>query len=143
MGDTAIFRDPAGRTKADIEAGDELLPKFDKDGLLGAIVTDEAGAVLMFAWMNAEALARSLETGVAHFWSRSRNRIWVKGEESGNVLQVEEVRVDCDQDVLLVRARLSGAGVACHTGERSCFYRTVTPKPDANGKFHLAAVPSR
>ena len=137
MGDTAIFRDPAGRTKADIEAGDELLPKFDKDGLLGAIVTDEAGAVLMFAWMNAEALARSLETGVAHFWSRSRNRIWVKGEESGNVLRIREARIDCDQDALWLKVVVDGAGVACHTGARSCFYRAIVPG-DAGG-FRLVA----
>ena len=137
MGDTAIFRDPAGRTKADIEAGDELLPKFDEDGLLGAIVTDEAGAVLMFAWMNAEALARSLETGVAHFWSRSRNRIWVKGEESGNVLRIREARIDCDQDALWLKVAVDGAGVACHTGARSCFYRAIVPG-DAGG-FRLVA----
>jgi phosphoribosyl-AMP cyclohydrolase len=127
MSDTTMFPDPAGRTKADIEAGSELLPKFDGDGLVGAIVTDEAGAVLMFAWMNAEALARSLETGVAHFWSRSRNRLWVKGEESGNRLTIREARIDCDQDAVWLKVAVEGAGVACHTGAKTCFYRAIVP----------------
>jgi phosphoribosyl-AMP cyclohydrolase len=135
MGDNAIFPDPAGRTKADIEAGHELLPKFDKDGLLGAIVTDVAGTVLMFAWMNAEALERSLATGVAHFWSRSRNRIWVKGEESGNRLRIREARIDCDQDALWLKVAVEGAGVACHTGEKSCFYRAIVAGD--HGRFVL------
>ncbi len=138
MSNTATFPDPAGRTKADIEAGSELLPKFDEDGLVGAIVTDEAGALLMFAWMNAEALARSLETGVAHFWSRSRGRLWVKGEESGNRLTIREARIDRDQDAVWLSAAIEGAGVACHTGARSCFYRAIVP--ERGGGFRLESV---
>jgi phosphoribosyl-AMP cyclohydrolase len=109
-----------------IERGLDFQPKFDADGLIPAIVTDAAsGEVLMLAWMNAEALALTLEQGVAHFYSRSRRRLWRKGEESGNLLLVQEARVDCDQDVLWLKATVEGDGVACHTGSRSCFYRTV------------------
>jgi phosphoribosyl-AMP cyclohydrolase len=109
-----------------IETGSVLMPKFDADGLIPAIVTDTAtGDVLMFAWMNADALTLTLETRVAHFWTRSRQRIWKKGEESGNLLAVKAIRVDCDQDVLLVQVTVEGGGVACHTGEQSCFYRSV------------------
>ena len=111
---------------AEVEAGHAFQPKFDADGLIPAIVTDAAsGEVLMLAWMNAEALALTLETRVGHFWSRSRRKLWKKGEESGNVLEVREVRTDCDQDVVWLKAAVAGAGVACHTGERSCFYRTL------------------
>jgi phosphoribosyl-AMP cyclohydrolase len=110
----------------EIERGLTFEPLFDADGLIPAIVTDAAsGEVLMFAWMNAEALARTLETRVGHFWSRSRGRLWRKGEESGNVLHIAEVLTDCDQDVLWLKATIAGRGVACHTGARSCFYRSV------------------
>jgi phosphoribosyl-AMP cyclohydrolase len=109
-----------------IEAGLEFQPKLDADGLIPAIVTAEgSGEVLMFAWMNAEALARTIETGKAHFWSRSRKKLWLKGEESGNVLNVADMRVDCDQDAVWLIAKVEGDGVACHTGARSCFYRSV------------------
>lgn len=122
-------------TPADVEQGLVFQPKFDADGLIGAIVTDAAtGDVLMFAWMNAEALKRSLETGEAHFWSRSRGRLWRKGEDSGNTLAIREVRVDCDQDALWLRVSVGGAGVACHTGARSCFYRKLAP---SGGAFAL------
>jgi phosphoribosyl-AMP cyclohydrolase len=110
----------------EVERGLGFQPAFDADGLIPAIVTDAAsGEVLMFAWMNREALARTLETRVAHFWSRSRGRLWRKGEESGNVLNVAEVLTDCDQDVVWLKATIAGNGVACHTGARSCFYRSV------------------
>ncbi|MGD9784520.1 MAG: phosphoribosyl-AMP cyclohydrolase [Hyphomicrobiaceae bacterium] len=109
-----------------VEGGDVLAPRFDADGLIPAIVTDASdGTVLMFAWMNAETLSLTIETGIAHFWSRSRRRIWKKGEESGNVLTVAQMLTDCDQDVLWLRCTISGKGVACHTGARSCFYRQV------------------
>lgn len=99
-------------------------PKFDANGLLTAVVTDaETGALLMVANMNAEALARTLATGAAHFWSRSRGRLWKKGETSGHVLDVVEIRVDCDQDALWIRARPRGP--ACHTGAPSCFFRRL------------------
>jgi phosphoribosyl-AMP cyclohydrolase len=111
---------------AEVEGGLAFQPKFDADGLIAAIVTDAAsGEVLMLAWMNAEALALTLETRVGHFWSRSRRKLWKKGEESGNLLQVREMRTDCDQDVVWLKVTVAGAGVACHTGERSCFYRTL------------------
>ena len=98
--------------------------KYNPDGLIPAVVQDvKTGEVLMAAWMNAQALALTRQTGEAHFWSRSRGRLWHKGETSGNVLRVVEVRVDCDADTLLLRAQ--PAGPACHTGERSCFYRTL------------------
>jgi len=127
MTDSASAPFPARGSAADIEQGLELQPKFDKDGLIAAIVTDaNTDTVLMFAWMNAEALRLSLETGVAHFWSRSRGRLWRKGEESGNILTIREARVDCDQDAVWLRVSVGGAGVACHTGAASCFYRTIS-----------------
>ena len=108
----------------DRETGVRLDPKWDTNGLITGVVTDAAsGAVLMVAHLNAEALALTQSTGEAHFWSRSRGRIWRKGEESGNVLRVIELRIDCDQDALWIIAE--PAGPACHTGEQSCFYRTV------------------
>ncbi len=106
------------------ETGLALDPKFDANGLITAVATDRAtGELLMLAHMNAEALAKTVESGEAHFWSRSRNRLWKKGETSGHVLQVAEIRIDCDQDAvwLIVDPR----GPACHTGQRSCFYRRV------------------
>jgi phosphoribosyl-AMP cyclohydrolase len=110
----------------DIERGLSFQPAFNADGLIPAIVTDAAsGDVLMFAWMNEEALALTMETRVGHFWSRSRGRLWRKGEESGNVLHVAEIRTDCDQDVLWLRVAIAGDGVACHTGAKSCFYRSL------------------
>jgi phosphoribosyl-AMP cyclohydrolase len=100
------------------------MPRFDAQGLLSAVITDCAGgAVLMVAFMNAEALALTRLTGFAHFWSRSRSRIWMKGETSGHTLKVEEILVDCDQDALVIRA--VPAGPACHTGATSCFYRRL------------------
>lgn len=106
----------------DRETGLTLDPKYDAAGLVTAVAT-HGDSVLMVAHMNAEALAATLETGEAHFWSRSRGRLWKKGETSGHVLEVREVRVDCDQDAvwLIVEPR----GPACHTGEASCFYRRV------------------
>jgi phosphoribosyl-AMP cyclohydrolase len=114
-------------TTAEIEGGLLFQPKFDADGLIPAIVTDAnaPGHVLMFAWMNAEALALTIDSGIAHFWTRSRKKIWKKGEESGNLLIVKTLRTDCDQDALWLNVETQGAGVACHTGAKSCFYRTV------------------
>ena len=116
---------PRGDHEA-IELGTEFMPKFDADGLIVAVATDAAtGEVLMVAHMNEEALARTIETGSAWFFSRSRQRLWRKGEESGNVLVVREMRVDCDQDAILLRVGIAGDAVACHQGYRSCFYRTI------------------
>lgn len=109
---------------AEREQGRRFLPKFDDRGLLCAVVVDAAnGAVLMVAFMDREALDATLASGEAHFHSRSRGRLWKKGESSGNVLRVEEVLVDCDQDALVLRCR--PAGPTCHTGAASCFYRRL------------------
>ena len=107
------------------ETGLTLDPRYDRDGLITAVATDAAtGEVLMLAHMNAQALAETVATGHAHFWSRSRGRLWRKGEESGNELIVEDIRIDCDQDAVWLI--VTPKGPACHTGQRSCFYRRVT-----------------
>lgn len=109
----------------DIEEGLSLLPKFDIDGLVTAVVTDVAnGDVLMVAHMNAEAVTKTIETGEAWYFSRSRGKLWKKGESSGHGQRVVELRVDCDQDALWLKVEQHGPG-ACHTGRRSCFYRAV------------------
>ncbi len=109
---------------AERESGSVFAPKFDDKGLLTAVAIDSSTSeVLMLAFMDAEALARTRETGLAHFHSRSRGRLWMKGESSGHVLNVEEIRVDCDQDALVLLGRPEGP--ACHTGETSCFYRRL------------------
>ncbi len=114
------------RDKKQLEAGTTLSPRFDANGLVTAVVTDaDDGTLLMVAHMNAEALALTLETGIGHFWSRSRASLWKKGETSGNFLNVREMRVDCDQDALWLRVKVAGDGATCHTGRRSCFYRVV------------------
>jgi phosphoribosyl-AMP cyclohydrolase len=119
-----------------IESGLVFTPRFDAAGLVTAVVTDAgSGEVLMLAHMNAEAIAKTLETGEAHFYSRSRQTLWRKGETSGNVLRVRKIRVDCDQDALVIIADLDGAA-ACHTGRRSCFYRVLGP----NGELTLDGV---
>ncbi len=108
----------------DRESGSQLDPKYDSNGLISAVVTDDSsGDVLMVAFMNAEALHLTVETGVAHFYSRSRQALWKKGETSGNILKVVESRIDCDQDAVWIRAK--PAGPTCHTGVPSCFYRIV------------------
>ena len=108
----------------DRETGVVLDPKWNGDGLITGVVTDAVtGEMLMVAHLNAEALALTQTTGEAHFWSRSRGRLWKKGEESGNVMRIVELRIDCDQDALWMRVEPQGP--ACHTGKRSCFYRRV------------------
>ena len=106
------------------ESGAEFMPNFDAAGLVTAVVTDAAdGALLMVAHMDAQALEKTRETGVAHFWSRSRRRLWMKGESSGNILKIQEIRVDCDQDALWLIAEPTGP--VCHTNAQSCFYRRL------------------
>jgi len=101
------------------------MPRFDSSGLVTAVAIDRtSGRLLMLAHMNAEAIERTCETGFAHFWSRSRQALWMKGETSGHVLRVAEIRVDCDQDAL--ELRVDAAGPACHTMAPSCFYRRLT-----------------
>jgi phosphoribosyl-AMP cyclohydrolase len=117
---------PTAPSKDALEQGETLAPRFDANGLIAAIATHaDTGEVLMFAWMNAEALARTLETGEAHYFSRSRNELWHKGATSGQIQQVLEARIDCDQDAVWLKVRPQGDGGACHTGARSCFYRVI------------------
>jgi phosphoribosyl-AMP cyclohydrolase len=119
---------------ADIENGADFAPRFSADGLLTCVTVDARdGAVLMLAHMNAEALAKTLETGVVHYWSRSRGALWRKGDTSGQIQKLVELRVDCDQDALLARVEVGGDGGACHTGRRSCFYRRVVARDGAVG----------
>jgi phosphoribosyl-AMP cyclohydrolase len=108
-----------------VEEGAALAPKFDADGLVTCVATDaRSGDVLMVAHMNAQALQRTIATGEAWYFSRSRRALWRKGESSGHVQWVVEMRIDCDQDAVWIRVEQEGAG-ACHTGRRSCFYRAV------------------
>ena len=121
---TDIF--PAAASQQELERGPVLAPRFDANGLVAAVtVHADTGEVLMLAWMNAEALQRTLDTGFAHYFSRSRNTLWKKGETSGQLQAVVEVRVDCDQDAVLLKVLPQGDGGACHVGFRSCFYRAV------------------
>jgi phosphoribosyl-AMP cyclohydrolase len=111
---------------AGIEESDRFTPRFDANGLIACVTLDaDGGDVLMVAWMNEEALRLTLKTGFVHYWSRSRQRIWKKGETSGALQRVVEVRTDCDQDALLIRAAVSERAGTCHTGRTTCFYRRV------------------
>ena len=117
---------PTAPDKAALERGEVLSPRFDANGLLAVVATHaETGEVLMFAHMNAEALARTLELGEAVYFSRSRNEIWHKGATSGQIQKIVEMRIDCDQDCLWIKVLPQGDGGACHVGFRSCFYRVV------------------
>lgn len=123
----AVFFDPPPADKHALEEDGRFTPKFDANGLLTAVVTDARdGELLMVAHMNAEALGLTLETGIAHYYSRSRDRIWKKGESSGNLQTVQEIRTDCDQDAVWLKVEVAGHDATCHTGRRSCFYRSVT-----------------
>lgn len=118
------FANPGG--KAEVEEGALLMPRFGADGLITCVTTDaDAGDVLMVAHMNADALARTMETGEAWYWSRSRGELWRKGATSGQLQTVVEMRIDCDQDAVWLKVRVGGDGGCCHTGRRSCFYRIV------------------
>ena len=123
---STVFTDPSTLTHQQLEEGGAFAPRFDAAGLV-TVVTIEAGTneVLMLAHMNSAALALTLETGIAHYWSRSRAKIWKKGETSGELQEVVELRVDCDQDALVLVVNQTGRGAACHTGRKSCFYRRV------------------
>ncbi|MFZ3034064.1 MAG: phosphoribosyl-AMP cyclohydrolase [Parvibaculum sp.] len=127
---TSLFA-PRG-SHDEIENGATFMPKFDADGLIPVIAQDSANnEILMFAWMNEEALARTIETGEAWYWSRSRKSFWRKGETSGQTQTITEMRIDCDQDVLLIKVKVGGDGGACHVGYRSCFFRSIPLTPDA------------
>ncbi|MEM0908403.1 MAG: phosphoribosyl-AMP cyclohydrolase [Pseudomonadota bacterium] len=128
------FRPPAA-DPATQERGAEFRPKFGPDGLITAVAVDAAtNDILMLAHMNAEALSRSIETGIVHYYSRSRAALWKKGESSGQIQTIREIRVDCDQDAVVLLVDVGGDGGACHTGERSCFFRRV------EGSAQLARV---
>ena len=117
---------PTAASKDALEQGDTLSPRFDAAGLIAAVATHaDTGEVLMLAWMNAEALERTIATGEAHYFSRSRHELWHKGATSGQIQVVAELRVDCDQDAVWLKVRPQGDGGACHTGAVSCFYRVI------------------
>lgn len=124
--------------KAELEGEGPFSPRFGPDGLVTAVVTDVAdGELLMVAHMNEEALALTVESGIAHYYSRSRQKIWKKGESSGNLQTVHELRTDCDQDALWLKVSVAGHAATCHTGRKSCFYRTVT---SVDGEVRLTIV---
>lgn len=138
---------PARTTTAEIELGTTLRPKFGADGLIPCITQDATtGEVLMFAFMNAESLLHTLKTKKATYWSRSRQKLWVKGEESGNTQIVRELRTDCDQDVVLIKVDQVGpANASCHNGYKSCFYRKLDGLETAaeRGEFPLLFTADR
>jgi phosphoribosyl-AMP cyclohydrolase len=125
---------------SDVEREEGLVftPRFSAEGLLTCVTVDAGdGAVLMVAHMNAEALEKTLSTRIVHYWSRSRGALWRKGDTSGQIQTLVELRVDCDQDALVARVRVGGDGGACHTGRHSCFYRRVE---NADGEIRLAEI---
>ena len=126
-------------SKAELEEGTIFTPRFDPDGLIVCVTTEaDTGAVLMVAYMNQEALRLTIETGLAHYWSRSRKTLWRKGDTSGQVQTVTDMRTDCDQDAILLKVTVGGDGNSCHTGRKSCFYRRVDMP--AGGKLVFEAI---
>lgn len=120
------FADPKDLSAREREAGTVFAPKFDANGLVTAITIEaESRDVLMVAHMNADAITETLRSGYATYWSRSRAALWKKGETSGELQEVVEMRVDCDQDAVILVVRQTGRGAACHTGQKSCFYRRI------------------
>ncbi len=135
----------ASRTSVEqVEEGLALAPKFDADGLVPCITTDaNTGDVLMLGYMNGEALQRTIATGEAHYWSRSRQCLWRKGSTSGLTQQVVEMRIDDDQDAVWLRVRVAGSGASCHVGYRSCFYRSIELSGTSGGPARLAFTESQ
>jgi phosphoribosyl-AMP cyclohydrolase len=131
MSEPQLLPFPHAGDKHELEEGAIFTPRFDRDDLIACITLDaHDGTVLMVAFMNAEALRLTLDTGIAHYWSRSRQSLWRKGDTSGQVQKVTEIRTDCDQDVLLMKVEPGGDGGACHTGRRTCFYRRLVNDAD-------------
>jgi phosphoribosyl-AMP cyclohydrolase len=127
-------------TTREREEGSQFLPRFDQNGLIACITCEaSSGRVLMLAFMNEEALRLSLATGIVHYWSRSRRQLWRKGDTSGQVQTIVEIRTDCDQDALLIAVHVGGDGKACHTGRKSCFYRRLIL---ADGEHGLVIDPT-
>lgn len=123
--------------KKQLEEGTDFTPRFNDQGLIPCVtVGAQTGTVLMMAWMNEEALRKTIETGEMHYWSRSRKELWHKGASSGFVQRVKDISIDCDQDCLLASVEVSGDNeTACHTGRQSCFYRSISR--DKNGNINL------
>ncbi len=129
---------PEPGSTADIEEGAEFAPRFNADGLIPAVACDaEIGTVLMLAYMNPLALQKTIETGVAHYWSRSRGKLWKKGETSGEVQHVHAILTDCDQDTVVLQVKVQGRGATCHTGRVSCFYRRLEHTGSAPGRLTM------
>lgn len=127
-------------TVEQVEEGCDLAPKFDENGLVAAVTTDaNTGDVLMLGYMNAEALSKTIETGEAHYWSRSRKMLWHKGATSGLVQKVIDLRIDDDQDAVWLKVEVAGSGASCHVGYMSCFYRSIPtgskPTPELELEF--------
>ncbi|SEQ10471.1 phosphoribosyl-AMP cyclohydrolase [Faunimonas pinastri] len=121
---------PANASLLSLEERTTFAPRFDADGLIPCIALDAtSGAILMFAWMNSESLRLTLETGFATYWSRSRKSLWKKGETSGALQRVVELRTDCDQDAIAIRVEVARPEDTCHTGRTTCFYRSVPLGP--------------
>jgi len=119
------FADPNTLTHEQLEKGAVFAPRFDRDGLVTAVAQEAGGRLLMVAHMNAEALRLTIETGEVHYYSRSRQALWKKGETSGEVQKLIKLATDCDQDAILLIVEQTGRGAACHTGRKSCFYRVL------------------
>jgi phosphoribosyl-AMP cyclohydrolase len=138
---TITFSDPKSLDHEALEEGTAFAPRFDAHGLITVVTMEvDTNTVLMVAHMNAETLSLSLETGVAHYWSRSRKAIWKKGETSGELQEVVELRTDCDQDCIVMVVRQTGRGAACHTGRKSCFYRRVAVS-EGNARLEDTGLP--
>ena len=135
----------AARTSVEqVEEGFALAPRFDADGLIPCITTDaDGGEVLMLGYMNGEALQRTIATGEAHYWSRSRQCLWRKGATSSLIQEVVELRIDDDQDAVWLRVKVAGSGASCHVGYRSCFYRSVELGGPSGGPARLVFTESR
>ena len=132
-----VIAEPGSRH--DVEEGDRLMPRFGADGLVTCVATDAvSGELLMVAHMNREALQRTVETGEAWYWSRSRGELWHKGETSGQLQTVTEMRVDCDQDAVWIKVTVAGDGGCCHTGRHSCFYRKIPVGPGRSSDLLLS-----
>ncbi|MBI1262840.1 MAG: phosphoribosyl-AMP cyclohydrolase [Rhizobiales bacterium] len=128
---TSSPRFGTAETKAQLEEGTVFAPRFDDRGLIPVVTTEAAtGQLLMHAWMNDEALARTIADGTAWYWSRTRNALWHKGDTSGQIQQVVEMRTDCDQDTIWLRVKVAGDGGCCHVGYQSCFYRVIPAGSD-------------
>jgi phosphoribosyl-AMP cyclohydrolase len=134
MTDERRMQFSASLSKKELEEGDRFAPRFDSDGLIVCVTTEEGtGRVLMVAYMNEAALRLTIETGMAHYWSRSRKALWRKGDTSGQTQTVTAIHTDCDQDAILLTVVPGGDGNSCHTGRKSCFYRRL----DTAGELRL------